>query len=100
MAALLASSVSAQAHAPGCRTRRCDDHAYQLWLKHNPYTGYVVEGRVSTFGALTGDSEGETADGGNTDRPCIAIRDDSTLGRWFEVTVDGHHARLLHCDFG
>ena len=60
----------------------------------------MVEGRVSTFGALTGDSEGTTADGGTTARPCIAIRDDRTLGRWFEVTVDGRHARLLHCDWG
>jgi hypothetical protein len=60
----------------------------------------VVEGPTSTFGYLTGDSEGQTADGGTTRRPCIAIRDDSTLGKWFEVTVAGHSARLLHCDWG
>lgn len=60
----------------------------------------MVEGKVSTFGALTGDSEGPTADGGNTNRPCIAIRNDSTLGRYFEVTILGHRARLLHCDYG
>jgi hypothetical protein len=60
----------------------------------------VVEGRTSTFGALTGDSEGQTADGGTTSRPCIAIRDDSTLGHWFEVTILGHRAKLLHCDWG
>lgn len=60
----------------------------------------MVEGRVSTFGYLTGDSEGQTADGGTTARPCIAIRDDATLGRWFQVTIYGHHARLLHCDWG
>lgn len=92
------------AHAPGCRTRRCDDRAYQLWLKHHPFTGYVVEGATSTFGDLTGDSEGQTADGGTTDRPCIAIREDRTLGRWFLVEVDvagrWHRARLLHCDYG
>lgn len=73
---------------------------YHIWLKHHRYTGYVVSGKTSTFGALTGDSEGQTADGGSTNRPCIAIRDDSTLGHWFDVTVNGHHARLLHCDWG
>jgi hypothetical protein len=64
------------------------------------FTGYRVEGRTSTFGYLTGDSEGTTADRGTTRRPCIAIRDDRTLGHWFEVTILGHHARLLHCDWG
>ncbi|MGH2878963.1 MAG: hypothetical protein ACRDK4_05065 [Solirubrobacteraceae bacterium] len=64
------------------------------------FTGYVVEGRTSTFGYLTGDSEGQTADGGNTARPCIAIRNDLTLDHWFEVTILGHHARLLDCDWG
>lgn len=66
--------------------------------------GLVVRGRTSDFGYLTGDSEGSTADGGTTDRPCIAIRDDSTLDHWFRVGVyvDGrwHRARLLHCDWG
>lgn len=78
-------------------------HHHKHHIKHhssNSYTGYTVEGRTSTFGYLTGDSEGGTADGGNTNRPCIAIRNDSTLGRWFEVTVLGHKARLLHCDWG
>lgn len=65
-----------------------------------PYTGYVVEGPTSTFGYLTGDSEGTTADGGTTARPCIALRDPSTLGHSFRVTVLGHSARLLHCDTG
>ena len=60
----------------------------------------VVTGRVSTFGYLTGDSEGITADGGTTARPCIALRDDATLDRWFLVTVDGHHAKLIQCDWG
>ncbi len=75
------------------------------------YTGYVVEGRVSTFGWLTGDSEGSTADAGycryrreaycgTTRRPCIAIRNDGTLDHWFEVTIQGHHAKLLDCDWG
>lgn len=98
----------ALAHAPGCRTRRCDDRAYELWLKHHPFTGFVVEGRTSTFGYLTGDSEGTTADGGTTARPCIAIRDDLNLDRMFRVTVYerrgahqlGHTATLLHCDWG
>jgi hypothetical protein len=76
-------------------------HWHSSRKKTSPrYTGYVIEGRASTFGYLTGDSEGTTADGGTTARPCIAIRDDSTLDHWFEVTIDGHHARLLHCDYG
>jgi hypothetical protein len=98
--AVALNAVPAGAHAPGCHTHRCDRHAYRLWLRHHPYAGYVVEGRVSTFGYLTGDSEGTTADGGTTARPCIALWDSSTLGRWFEVTIAGHHARLLHCDTG
>jgi hypothetical protein len=86
----------------------------RAWGKHHRwhppprFTGYVVAGATSTFGILTGDSEGQTADGGNTDRPCIAIREDRTLGRWFLVEViveEGgrrvvHRARLLHCDWG
>jgi hypothetical protein len=102
LAALLALAVptAAQAHAPGCRSHRCDANAYRLYLKHHPFTGYVVSGPTSTFGYLTGDSEGQTADGGTTARPCIAIRDDSTLGHWFLVEVLGHKARLLHCDWG
>ena len=67
-------------------------------LAHSP--GLTVEGRVSTFGYLTGDSEGETADGGTTRRPCIALRDDRTLDHWFRVTILGHTARLLQCDWG
>jgi hypothetical protein len=99
--ATLAVAVPAQAHhAPGCRSHRCHARAYGLWLKHHPYTGYVVAGKVSTFGYLTGDSEGTTADGGTTARPCIALWDRSTLDRWFEVTILGHRARLLHCDTG
>lgn len=74
------------------------------WHPKPRFTGYVVEGATSTFGALTGDSEGQTADGGTTNRPCIAIRDDSTLDHWFLVEVDvagqWHRARLLHCDWG
>jgi hypothetical protein len=70
---------------------------------HQPrprFTGYAVSGKVSTFGYLTGDSEGTTADGGTTRRPCIALRDDATLGRYFEVTIRGHRARLIQCDYG
>ena len=96
----LSLAPSALAHSPGCRTARCDARVYRLWLKHHPFTGFVVEGRVSTFGYLTGDSEGTTADGGNTDRPCIAIRDDATLDHYFEVSLLGHHARLIQCDWG
>jgi hypothetical protein len=78
-------------------------------VHHNPYTGYVVEGRVSTFGYLTGDSEGTTADGGSTARPCIAVREDRTLGHRFIVTLYrrsdrrvqiSRSATLLHCDWG
>lgn len=82
--------------------------------KSSLYTGFVIEGKVSTFGYLTGDSEGTTADEGEggTARPCIAIRDDAKLDHWFEVTVWhldsrghkqyrlGHPARLFVCDYG
>lgn len=49
---------------------------------------------------LTGDSEGQTADGGTTNRPCIAILARRGLGHLFHVTILGHHARLLQCDIG
>lgn len=52
------------------------------------------------FGYLTGDSEGQTADGGSTARPCIAILSRRGLGHWFEVRVGTRHARLLQCDIG
>jgi hypothetical protein len=52
------------------------------------------------FGYLTGDSEGQTADGGTTARPCIAILSRRGLGHWFEVRVGSHRARLLQCDIG
>lgn len=61
---------------------------------------FMVAGRVSTFGWLTGDSEGQTADGGNTRRACIALRSDRTLDHIFEVTIRRHHARLPQCDWG
>lgn len=67
---------------------------------HRRFTGYVVKGRVSTFGWLTGDSEGQTADGGNTARACIALDETWSLGHWFQVTIGHHHALLLHCDVG
>lgn len=70
----------------------------------------MVAGYVSEFGVGTpGDgSLGETADGGTTARPCIAILEDRTLDHWFIVTlyssrgghVIGHPAKLLHCDYG
>lgn len=98
--AMLVLPALGEAHAPGCNTKKCDNHAYILWTKHHPYTGFEVSGPVSTFGYLTGSSEGTTADGGTTARPCIAIRDDSTMDHWFRVTVEGHSAKLLHCDWG
>lgn len=70
------------------------------WHPRPRFTGYAVEGRVSTFGWLTGDSEGQTADGGTTRRPCIAIYSRQGLGHWFQVTIGGHRARLLQCDIG
>lgn len=70
----------------------------------------MVAGLVSEFGVGTpGDSsDGQTADGGTTARPCIAILEDTTLDRWFQVTLYasrggpriGRPARLLHCDYG
>ncbi len=69
------------------------------WHRRGPFTGYVVSGTVSTFGPpLEGPSQ--TADGGSDNRPCIALQDASTLGRWFRVTIQGHAADLLHCDSG
>lgn len=85
-------------HHP-CRTRACI--TFHHHKRHRSrFTGYKVEGRTSTFGYLTGDSEGQTADGGTTARPCIAIRNDATLDHYFEVTILGHHARLIQCDWG
>jgi hypothetical protein len=70
--------------------------------KPSPFAGYAVKGKVSEFGWPF--EEGTTADGGRTNRPCIAIRDDRTLGRWFWVSVYAggrwHNAKLLHCDWG
>jgi hypothetical protein len=92
----LALFVHAQAHKPHPPYPQQQQHHHR-----SRFTGFVVRGRVSTFGYLTGDSEGQTADGGNTDRPCIALwGSPSTLDRWFLVMINGHHARLLHCDVG
>ncbi len=82
-------------------------YLHRYWLeaidaqsrRRNPFTGYAMSGTVSTFGPpLEGASQ--TADGGDDTRPCIALRDTSTLGRWFKVTIGGHAATLLHCDSG
>ena len=94
------SPVSTLAHAPGCNTDRCDARAYQTWLRLHQYTGYTVSGKISTFGPPGEGSDEITADGGSASRPCIAIRDDSSLDHYFMVEVLGHKARLLHCDFG
>lgn len=107
---------SAEHHHRQCRVgqTRCGATREHHARAHRALTGFVVEGGVSTFGAGTGDSEGTTADGGTTARPCIAIRDDSTLDHWFLVVVRepievrrrmvwitlGHPAKLLHCDYG
>jgi Transglycosylase-like domain len=44
------------AHAPGCRSARCDHHAYRLWLKHHPFrfTAFelCVAGRESGAGEV------------------------------------------------
>ena len=69
--------------------------------RHNRYrfTGYVVQGRTSTFGWPT-DAISGTADGGNSDRACIAIRNDSTLHHMFQITVLHHQAEMPECDWG
>lgn len=66
-------------------------------------TGFVIKGATSTYGPPS-EGVGITADQGNDNRPCIAIRDDSTLGDMFKVVVMVNHVRhvaqLLHCDWG
>ena len=64
------------------------------------FTGYVVSGRTSTFGWPVDSYNGTTADGGYTDRACIAIRNDSTLDHMFQVTVNEHQADMPQCDWG
>src|SRR5579875_543083 len=64
------------------------------------YTGFVVEGPTSVFGAGTGDAAGTTADGGSTDRPCIALRSEATLDHWFLLSVEGRSLRVIQCDIG
>jgi hypothetical protein len=98
----LFAPLHSHAHHDRCHALRGARHwgCTHRWHAKPRLTSFVIEGRVSEFGYLTGDSEGSTADGGNTARPCIAIRDDATLGRWFRVTVLGHTATLLHCDWG
>lgn len=77
------------------------------WHPPRRFTGYVVEGRTSTFGYLTGDKQiRPTADGSAaaTEQPCIAIRNDATLDHRFLVEVDSggrwHRARMIQCDYG
>jgi hypothetical protein len=64
------------------------------------FTGFVVAGPTSDFGAGTGDSEGTTADGGTTARPCIALRSSATLDHWFLLSVEGRTIRVIQCDWG
>jgi hypothetical protein len=67
------------------------------------FTNYEVKGGTSTFGPPLG-SVGETADQGNDARPCIALREDETLDRKFQVTVFYNHQKfqaiMPHCDWG
>jgi hypothetical protein len=72
--------------------------AHRRHQRHK-FTGHVVKGRTSTFG-WPAESDGQTADGGNTRRPCVALRDHSTLKHLFEVTVNHHTALLRQCDIG
>ncbi|HET9098368.1 MAG TPA: hypothetical protein VFN51_02005 [Candidatus Saccharimonadales bacterium] len=66
-------------------------------------TGFVVRGATSTFGPPL-EAAGQTADQGYDNRPCIAIRNDSTLGDMFKVVVLVNHrrhvAQMVHCDWG
>lgn len=80
------------------RTHHVPRHRHHRPLGQH-YTGFKVQGRASTFG-YPAESPGQTADGGTTTRPCIALRDDATLDHWFEVTILGRHAKLLQCDWG
>lgn len=73
------------------------------------FTGYQVEGPTSTFGWPSDGSHSDaenmqTADGGNADRPCIAIKNDSTLDRKFQVTIFYNHHKFQaiekQCDWG
>jgi hypothetical protein len=94
---ILALFMAAALHA-GHPAKRHHVHHHR---RHRHRIVFRVRGRTSVFGALTGDSSsGTTADGGSTDRPCIALRTDAYMDRWFRVTVAGHTARLLHCDYG
>jgi hypothetical protein len=72
-------------------------------LKEYDFTGYKVAGPTSTFGPPA-EGAGQTADGGTDARPCIAIRNDSTLDHKFLVEVlyqhIWHEAVLPHCDWG
>ena len=54
--------------------------------KEYDFTGYKVQGPTATFGPPA-EGSGQTADGGTDARPCIAIRNDSTLDQNFLVEV-------------
>lgn len=78
-----------------------------LGAHHHPQHHHVhhvhVAGLVSTFGPPLEGVEG-TADGGNTERACIAVRHDSTLDHTFRVRVffgrRYHQANMPQCDWG
>ena len=56
------------------------------------FTGYAVAGQTSTFGPPA-EGASQTADGGTDNRPCIALRNDSTL--------DHKHRDIVpQCDYG
>jgi hypothetical protein len=63
------------------------------------FTDHVIAGPSSVFaGPIEGDQQ--TADGGHSARECIALKDRSTLGRWYLVNIGRYRAVLLHCDSG
>lgn len=92
---LLIKTILTAAFAPFFHIPLHQVHKYHR--HHRP--GLVVSGRTSTFG-YPEEEAGRTADGGTTVRPCIALRNDSTLDHKFEVVVAGHHARMIQCDWG
>lgn len=73
---------------------RKEKHRYFHFRKHCR-SGMKVEGRVSFYsGGMTGDGIH------NASEPGIAIRDTSTYGEYFRVTVGGRTATLMHFDWG
>lgn len=97
-----ACSAPAQAFSPGCNTARCSRHEAKAWLKHHPFAGVTITGRVSTFGWPTEtQAGGQTASGLSDRTPCIATRLYARYPkRRFLVSIGSHHAVLILCDYG